>query len=141
MDFSSVTVSFFIHSTEDEVRLRQLVEERLGLEPSELTHEKITGYFGNEILSIRAHVTSPKAQILAERIIEHLSNAARTSIRSDIDKAVDEHDALYLRLDRQSLSNPMLSISDEEPIRIKLKPKGRFGGRQTMIREYEELIG
>jgi RNA binding exosome subunit len=140
LDFSSITISFFIHSTEDADRLKKLAMERLGLDSSELNVEKITGHFGNEILSVRAHVIGERAQAVATRIIEQLSKTARDSIRNEIGKALDEHDSLYLRLDRQSLQDPLLSLSDEEPIRIKLKPKGRFGGRQTMKREYEELI-
>jgi len=140
LDFSSVTISFYIHSTEDEDRLRRLVIERLGLDSSELEAEKIVGHFGNEILSIRAHAIGARATVIAARIIEQLSNTARVSTRAEIEKALDEHDSLYIRLDRQSLQDPLLSISDEEPIRIKLKPRSRFGGRQNMKREYEELI-
>jgi len=140
LDFSSVTVSFFIHSTEDEDRLMEMVRKRLGLEEDEITREKAVGYFGNEIISIRAHIIGDRAQATSLRIIRLLSKSARTLILSEIEKSLDEHDALYLRLDRQSLKDDFLSISDEEPIRIKLKPKNRFGGRSNMLQEYKDLI-
>ncbi len=140
MEFSSVTISFFIHSTEDGERLTKLVSDRLGLDSSELSEEKITGYFGNNILSVTAHVIGPKARAVAGQILKRLSSAAKEYIRTEIEKSLDEHDSLYLRLDRQSLQNPLMSLSDEQPIRIKLKPKSRFGGRKAMKEEYEELF-
>ena len=140
LDFSSVTVSFFVHSTEDEDRLMELVKNRLGIDETEITEEKITGYFGNEMTSVRAHIIGKRAQVVASQIFELLSKPARVTILSEIEKSLDEHDSLYLRLDRQSLKDDFLSVSDEEPIRIKLKPKNRFGGRVSMMQEYKELI-
>jgi len=141
MDFSSITVSFFIHSTEDEERLLNLVQSKLGLESEEVSKERIAGHFGNEIVSVKAHVIGSRAQVVATQIFGSLSKLARTSIREELEKSLDEHDALYLRLDRQSLLESSISLSDEEPIRIKLKPKSRGGGRQLVRLGYQELIG
>lgn len=141
MEFSSITISFFIHSTEDDERLMNLVRERFGLEDSEISREKIVGHFGNEMISVRAHVIGPKSQALAIQIANLLSKSARTFMRAEIEKSLDEHDSLFLRLDRQALQEPFVSLSDEEPIRIKLKPKSRSGGRESMMKQYMELIG
>jgi RNA binding exosome subunit len=140
MNFSSVTISFFIHSTEDEERLLSLVQSKLGLEGEEFSKERITGHFGNEIVSVKGHVIGSRAQIVASQIFGSLSKVARTSIRTELEKSLDEHDALYLRLDRQSLQEPSISLSDEEPIRIKLKPMSRGGGRELIKQEYQELF-
>ncbi len=140
LEFSSVTVSFFVHSTEDEPRLLETVQARLGIQEEEMKKEKILGYFGNEIVSVRAHIIGQRTQTISDLIFSSLSKTARTLLLSEIDKSLDEHDSLYLRLDRQSLSDPEISLSDDEPIRVKLKPKSRFGGRSSMKEEYEELI-
>ena len=139
MDFSSVTISFFVHSTEDEDRILKLVEDIFGIENTEIIREKISGHFGNQITVIRAHIIGQRAQIVAHRIVVALSSEARASIHGEITRSLDEHDSLYLRLDRQSFEDRTLSVSDEEPIRVKLKPKVR-SGRQFMIRQYEEMI-
>jgi RNA binding exosome subunit len=140
MDFSSVTVSYFIHSTEDMDRLLRLVKSKLGLEDEEVSEEKITGYFGNEMISVKAHVIGEQANIVANLIVASLSREAKNSILSELEKSLDEHDSLYLRLDRQTLGEKFLNLSDEEPIRIKFKPKSRSGGRRSIIEQYEELI-
>ena len=140
MEFSSVTVSFFVHSTEDEPRLLKSVQERLGIQEEEISKEKMEGFFGNEIISFRAHIIGKRAQPVSNLIFNSLSKPARSLLLSEIDKSLDEHDSLYLRLDRQSLGDPEISLSDEEPIRVKLKPKSRFGGRLSMKEQYVELI-
>ena len=102
--------------------------------------EKILGYFGNEIVSVRAHIVGRKTHAVSDLIFRSLSKNARSLLLSEIEKSLDEHDSLYLRLDRQSLNDPQISLSDDEPIRVKLKPKSRFGGRSSMKEQYEELI-
>jgi len=140
LEFSSVTVTFFVHSTEDEARLLEAVLVRLDIQEEEMSKEKILGYFGNEIVSVKAHVLGQRAQAVSDSIFRSLSKTARSLLLSEMERSLDEHDSLYLRLDRQSLSDPEISLSDEEPIRVKLKPKSRFGGRSSMKKQYEELI-
>jgi RNA binding exosome subunit len=140
MEFSSVTISLFIHSTEDPERLLQQIKTRFGLDDVEVSKEFITGHFGNEIISVKAHIIGKRALQVADKIVESLSGSSRLSVVEQIDRSIDEHDALYLRIDRQTLDDGLLGLSDEEPIRIKLKPKTRSGGRQAMISEYRELL-
>jgi RNA binding exosome subunit len=140
LEFSSVTVSFFIHSTEDELRFMETIRCRLSIQEEEMTKEKILGYFGNEIISVKAHIISRRAQEVAYLILKSLSKNAKSLLLAEIENSLDEHDSLFLRLDRQSLNDSEISLSDEEPIRIKLKPKSRFGGRTSMKQEYVDLI-
>jgi RNA binding exosome subunit len=140
MDFSSVTVTLFVHSTEDEDLLMKSITEKFGLQESEITREKISGHYGNEIISIRAHIIGARANDLANRILASLSSAARLSVHSEIERSLDEHDSLFFRLDRQTLGGSSISLSDDEPIKIKFKPKNRSGGRKFMKEQYEELM-
>jgi RNA binding exosome subunit len=140
LEFSSVTVSFFIHSTEDEPKLLNAVRARLSIQDEEMTKERLLGYFGNEIVFVRAHIIGRRAQSVSHLILKSLTKTARFATLSEIEKSLDEHDSLYLRLDRQTINDPEISLSDEEPIRVKLKPKSRFGGRTSMKEQYEELI-
>jgi len=139
LEFASVTVSFFVHSTEDSERLLSLISEKLGLAPEELKTESVEGYYGNAIVSVKAHITGKRAREVALGILRSLSKRAKQQILSELKKSMDEHDALYLRIDRQSI-NREIALSDEEPIRVKLKPKFRVGGHNSMKEGYEELI-
>lgn len=139
LEFASVTVSFFVHSTEDSESLLSIISDKLGLAPEELHTERVDGYYGNPIVSVKAHVTGRRAREIALGILRNLSKRAKQQIMSELDKSMDEHDALYLRIDRQSI-NREIALSDEQPIRVKLKPKYRAGGHNSMKESYEELI-
>ena len=137
-EFSSVTVSFFMHSTEDRERLLSSVSARLGLAKADLETGEMQGHFGNEIVSVKANITGTRGQDVASDMLMYLSKRAKTQTLADLGKSIDEHDALYLRIDRQEIDKE-IAISDQEPIRIKLKPKIR-GSRQSMREGYRELI-
>ena len=137
-EFSSVTVSFFVHSTEDRERLLSSVSDRFGLKMEVLETEEVEGHYGNKILSVKAHITGRMAQDIASNLLSNLSSRAKTQILAELGKSIDEHDAFYLRIDRQSIDRE-IALSDREPIRVKLKPKFR-GSSESMRGRYRELI-
>lgn len=139
LEFSSVTISFFVHSTEDEEWLKLAVCNSLGLLPEEMVSDKVTGHFGNEIVSVRAHIAGERGQEVCLKILKGLSPSSRMTLLSELDKSVDEHDALYLRIDRQEIDRQIV-LTQEEPIRIKMKPRSRSGGHLAMIQSYKKMI-
>lgn len=137
-EFSSVTISFFIHSTEDRERLLTSVSARLRLATEELEIEEVEGHFGNRIVSVKAHITGRRAQDIASNMLTNLSKRAKNQTLADLGRSIDEHDSLYLRLDRQTIDGA-IALSDQEPVRVKLKPKFRES-RESMREGYKELI-
>ncbi|MCL5067309.1 MAG: hypothetical protein M1368_03020 [Thaumarchaeota archaeon] len=131
-------MSYFIHSTEDEARLEASVDAALGIKQGELQFDKIEGHFGNEMRFAKARLTGKRASEVSVRILANLTKSARKTLMDRLEQSVDEHDAFYLRLDRQSMDGN-LNISDEEPIRIKLKPKFRES-RSRMIESYRKAL-
>ncbi|MFI5422136.1 MAG: RNA-binding domain-containing protein, partial [Nitrososphaerales archaeon] len=73
MDFSSVSVSLLVHATEDYDELMKMVKGSLGLEDEEVSTEKIKGYFGNEIVSVKAHIIGRRAKAVGNQIFSRLS--------------------------------------------------------------------
>lgn len=139
MEFSSVTVSYLVHATEDAVRLEGKIEEVLGIRKEEFQFDRTEGHYGNEVIFAKAHLIGSRAKEVSGVILSKIDTASRKALSGRLELSVDEHDALYLRLDRQSLGDK-LKVSDEEPIRIKMKPKFRFGGRDKMIEEYRATL-
>jgi RNA binding exosome subunit len=140
LDFSSVSVSLLVHATEDYDELMKMVKGSLGLEEEEVSAEKIKGYFGNEIVSVKVHVIGLRAKAVGGQIFSRLSKNARSLLLSELEKSMDEHDSLYFRVDRQTLGSGQIELSDEEPIRVKIKPRSRYGGREFMKKQFTELI-
>jgi RNA binding exosome subunit len=139
MQFSSVAISFFIQSTEDTERLVNEVAQALKLELNELSKEELEGHNGNQLFLVKAHLTSKRANEVVETIAKGLSALARRQLRDILENSMDEHDALFLRFDRQSITQ-RLYLGEEEPIRVKIKPRFRQGGRQAMIDSYTEAL-
>lgn len=139
-EFASVTISFFVHATEDEPRLIELVSRELGVPQSEMQIEPLKGHYGNALTSVRAHVIGRAAGEISKYILTTLDVETKRALSREIDRNMDEHEALYIRLDRQLLSR-RFTLGYDEPIRIKLKPKNRFGERGTVRETYRELLG
>lgn len=139
IEFSSVTISFFIHSTEDESRLVNEVSRSLGILATSVELDKLEGHYGNVLHSAKAHIVGQGADQVSKLILSRLDSQSKGTIISGLEKSVDEHDTLYLRLDRQLLGES-LKLGSEEPIRIKLKPKNRYGNRRGIRDAYRELL-
>jgi RNA binding exosome subunit len=127
----------FVHGTEDSKKIFNAIQERLGIQENDLELESLRGYFGNPVISVRCHSLGAEADAIASRVFDSMDAPSRTKFRTELSKSVDEHDALYLRIDKQGLKNT-ISLSDEEAIHLKLKPKKR-SGRDTMLKLYRAL--
>ncbi|MGI0080186.1 MAG: RNA-binding domain-containing protein, partial [Nitrososphaerales archaeon] len=133
------TVSFLVHATEDEGRLLQNVVDSFGISKEGTVKEYLEGHYGNSLTHFTVHVTGERATEISSMILSRLDQSSKKALVAELEKYLDEHDALYLRLDRQELPEKFL-LGDDEPIRTKLKPKSRRGGRQSMIEAYTGMI-
>ena len=126
-----MTLSYLIHSSEDTDKLHRIVCEALGINDAEIMKESLEGHYGNDIGFAKAHLTGKRAKEVVQRISLELSEKSRKELLAQLDISMDEHDALYLRLDRQSMGSG-LSLSDQEPIRVKIKFKFRIDDHDLM---------
>lgn len=139
VEISSVTISLFVHATEDVDRILKDLFRAFDLRQEDVVCESVEGHFGNMITSVKAHAIGENAKLVVRSLISRLSDRARSSIVAELGKSLDEHDSLYLRFDRQSLHHK-LELGDDEPIRVKLKPKHRPPDRITTTKAYAELL-
>lgn len=119
----SLEVSYFVQMTEDEERVRRAVAALLGGEPKE-EREEAQGHYGNRILLVRVHMTGDEAETALSRVISRLGTDEKRTILGGLRGALDEHNALYIRLSKQVLvmsGSAVLASSD--PIRVKVKPR------------------
>ena len=139
IEFSSATITFFIHATEDGSRLVNKVSRSLGIPVTSVELDTLEGHYGNVLHSAKAHIVGQGADQVSKSILSRLDSQSKATIISDLEKSVDQHDTLYLRLDRQLLGEG-LALGSEEPIRIKLKPKNRYGNRRVVRDAYRGLL-
>lgn len=87
---------------------------------------------------IKTHLTGERADQVSRMLLSKLQFSSKKRLMADLEKYLDEHDALYLRIDRQSLPEELV-LGDDEAIRVKLKPKFRRD-RESVIRAYQEMM-
>lgn len=118
----SVEVTWLIHATEDESKVEGSVRRLLGGEPA-FGREVLEGHFGNKIVKIRVHLTGDKAASAFQRIVSSLAPQARGAVARELEAHVDEHSALFLRLDKQGLVSGSPRLGTADAVRVKVKPR------------------
>ena len=137
-EVQSVEVSCLIQSTEDEEKVKERIQRYLGIveRPEE---EALEGHFGNRILHVRWHLVGDEAWGCFQTLLSLLGNRGKEELLGSLTAHLDEHRALYLRLDKQSLMNGAGVISETDPVRIRVKPRS-FLIRGSPESFYERLM-
>jgi RNA binding exosome subunit len=119
----SLEVSYFLQMTEDEEKVRRAVAALLGGDmPAE--RQEAEGHHGNRIVWVRHHLTGDEAEAALRQIVSHIDPDERTAILGDLGAALDEHNALYIRLSKQVLVMKGDAVrASSDPIRVKVKPR------------------
>lgn len=137
--FMSAEVSFHIHATEDEERCISAFTKTLNIEPQQFTKTILTGHYGNEVKRYVAHITGQRADEWGKQLLAKLDSEERKRIASEIERHVDEHGKLYLRLDKQSLMDGLIRLGSADVVRVKLKPRLKWDTLK-MTQEYAQLL-
>jgi RNA binding exosome subunit len=122
-EVQSVEVSCFIQATEDEARVIGSVMKHLEI-AQEPELEPLEGHFGNRILHARWHLTGEEAWKSARALAAFLGSDGRGELKKNLRSYLDEHGALYLRLNKQTLVSGAGVVADADPVRVKVKPRG-----------------
>ena len=118
----SVEVTYLVHATEDPAKIEGATRELLGVEvDAEL--QRLEGHFGNEITMVRFHVTGADGDSAVSRVFSRMSGRLRKEVASGVGSFVDEHSALFLRFDKQSLVQGSLVLGSGDAVRVKVKPR------------------
>jgi RNA binding exosome subunit len=135
----SVEVTYLVHATEDQEKVEEAVGRLLGVTTRPAV-ERLEGHFGNEILAARLHLTGEEAAKAVQRVIAELSKDLRAELIEKIGEFLDEHSALFLRLDKQRLVSGVLALGSGDSVRLKVKPR-LFLVKGGAAEFYAELIG
>ncbi len=91
---------------------------------SDQVEEMLEGHFGNKIVRVTWHLTGEDAWQTFRRLANLLGDEGRTTLLRDLSAQTDEHGALYIRLNKQSLVRGSLLLSSSDPVRVRIKPRG-----------------
>jgi RNA binding exosome subunit len=123
----SVEFSTITHATED---VDKVMEAVLNIVPPELrgstlfNRRYLEGHYRNPIVILTANITEAKmAEAALRYIFTMLSRPERRELSLDFEKALDEDNNFYIRLDKQGAFRGILRLADRDPIRVKVKTR------------------
>jgi RNA binding exosome subunit len=95
------------------------------------TRRYLQGHYGNPIITFEAHVTEPAdVEEFKVSLLKQLPEMERSSIVRDLDLHSDRDGNLYIRIDKQKMFRGTIRLSQDDPIRIRMKFT-RFAGETT----------
>ena len=135
----SLEVTYLLHATEDPDKVAAAVGELLSASvPPQV--DDLEGHYGNTIQRVRIHLIGEEAQSAFDRILSRLDRAQKAGLVANLGTSLDEHSALFLRFDKQSLVSGTLSLETSDPVRVKVKPRQFLLGRDAPG-FYSNLLG
>ena len=135
----SVEVTYLIHATEDEGKVEAALTKLFGM-PLVASKDSLLGHFGNPITMGRVHLTGDEAASAFGSLVSALPRGVRREVALDIGSHIDEHMALYLRLDKQRLVSGSVALGEDDAVRIRVKPRMhvlRGGAREFYLSQLE----
>jgi RNA binding exosome subunit len=118
----SLEVTYLVHATEDPERLERALSGLLQTSAKpEL--ELLEGHFGNTITRVRVHLTGDEASEALMHVVRSMPVSLKKQILSDISSYLDEHNAFFLRLDKQRLVTGSAALGPGDAVRLKVKPR------------------
>jgi len=138
----SVEISTIAHATDDpdkvQLALHNLLPESLR-ERQLFTRRYVEGHHGNPIVTFDARLTRPaEGEALAKHVISRLSRSERMLIVRDLALHVDDEGNLYVRVDKQQAFRRAVELSDEDPIRVRIKFNRLRGTVERLMRDFLE---
>lgn len=123
MRFSSVEITWMIHATEDGEKVVKKIVELFPLSIDDIENFNLEGHFGNPIIIYKARLADDKVGKFIQSLFSSLGDMDKKILERDLFKHLDKHGAFYIRIDKQSLCEGKVCLSEKDAIRIKLKPK------------------
>ena len=137
--FSTAEISIIVHATEKQDKVLQSINDVLSISPERFSSNTSEGHWGNKIILLSAVITTAEANSLISKILSTLNKIDRHSLSDFFDNYIDEKGNLYIRLDKQRICQGRTSLSDNDSIRIRLRPVRKY--KPTRILEsYRRLL-
>lgn len=117
----SLEVSFILNATEDEEKSVRSISEFVGI--NKLSRVDVKGYYGNLMHIITMTITKNRAEVIIGKVLNMISEEDLEKIMTSLGKSIDKNGNLHLRIDKQSILEGPLRLSEKDPLKMKIIPK------------------
>ena len=139
LEIGGATISVVIHATEDKDKVISKIVKVLSLNSARFQEFNTRGHWGNQIVLLSLSLGQTHAGKIIKTVYTSLGDNNKTAFLSSLEQSIDEKNNLYVRIDKQSICREVISLSDQDSIKIKFKPSKKF--RQSNKSEtYRELL-
>jgi len=121
-ELRSLEVSYFIQATEDEGKVTQGVRTFVGPGTDE-ERQELEGHFGNKIVWVKFHLLGDDASDAFRKLMSRMADDEKRELLNGIESSLDEHMALFIRLNKQLITGGEAAITSSDPVRVKVKPR------------------
>jgi RNA binding exosome subunit len=138
----SVQISTIAHATDDldkvQVALRSVLPASLKAREV-FTRRYVQGHYGNPIVTFDARLTKPQeVDQFTHHFTRQLAKREKLLIQRNLDMHCDDQGNLFIRLDKQQAFRGALELSEEDPIRVKLKFSRLSGEAKELMNKFLE---
>ncbi|MGQ4914880.1 MAG: RNA-binding domain-containing protein [Candidatus Asgardarchaeia archaeon] len=101
----------------------------------------VRGHFGEPIIIINAKLEKSRdVDIFLKHLVNKLSSSAKRRLSRNLDKLIDDHANLYIRLSKQDAYFGSIKLGHKDIIKAKIHFIV-FGDKKEKIRKYFEDLG
>ena len=72
---------------------------------------------------ITMSITKNRAEVILGKILNMISEEDMENILTSLEKSIDKNGSLHLRIDKQSILEGSLRLSDRDPLKMKIIPR------------------
>jgi RNA-binding protein len=136
LEIDRATISVVIHATEDKDKVISKIVKVLSLNSGRFQEFNTRGHWGNQIVMLNLSLGHTHAGRIIRTIYTSLDDNHKNTFLSSLEQSIDERHNLYVRIDKQSICRGVISLSDQDSIKIKFRPpKFRQSNKSETYRE------
>ncbi len=117
----SLEVSFILNSTEDEKKTVRKIGEFVGT--NSRSQVDVKGYYGNLMHVITMPIGGNQAEATLGKILNSISENDMDLIMTSLSSSIDRNGNLHLRIDKQSILEGSVRLSERDPLKMKIIPR------------------
>ncbi|MBC7091320.1 MAG: hypothetical protein H5T50_05360 [Nitrososphaeria archaeon] len=121
----NVEMSFFVHATEDKQKLFDKIKLIFNLSSETFKENVFEGHYGNPIIKYTIYLKGSLAKHVLKLIFKNLDPVDKNLLLESIEKRIDEHKNLYLRVEKSGLFKNFFKLDGSNVIHFKLSPKNK----------------